>query len=157
MVDRSPTPASSSTTGDRIPTQTVVWAGGVTVEGTVASRLGADAGGQRSAGGRAPTSSVAGRPDVYAVGDAAAVPWGRTDPGRICPQLAQVAIQSGAHAAHQIINRIEGRPTVPFRYQDKGIMATIGRRAAITQFPGGTADQGDPRVAGLARACTSST
>ena len=47
-----------------------------------------------------------------------------------------MAIQSGAHAADQIVNRVEGRPTQPFRYHDKGIMATIGRRAAITEFPG---------------------
>ena len=124
--------------GDRIPTRTVVWAGGVTVEGTVASRLGAEA----TANGRLVVGAdlmVAGRPDVYAVGDAAAVPWGpgADDPEAICPQLAQVAIQSGAHAAHQIINQIDGRPTLPFRYKDKGIMATIGRRAAITQFPSG--------------------
>jgi len=87
---------------------------------------------------------VADRSDVYAVGDAAAVPWGpgSDDPGRICPQLAQVAIQSGAHAAGQILNRIEGRPTLPFRYKDKGIMATIGRRAAITEFPSGVVVKG---------------
>jgi NADH dehydrogenase len=48
-----------------------------------------------------------------------------------------VAIQSGAHAARQVLNSAEGRPTEPFRYRDKGIMATIGRRAAITQFPNG--------------------
>ncbi len=59
------------------------------------------------------------------------------EPGKLCPQLAQVAIQSGAHAAAQILSRVEGRRTQPFRYHDKGIMATIGRRAAITQFPNG--------------------
>ena len=88
--------------GDRIPTRTVVWAGGVTVEDTVASRLGAEAG----ANGRLVVDAhlgVVGRPGVYAVGDAAAVPWGPEsgDAGRICPQLAQVAIQSGAHAARR--------------------------------------------------------
>ena len=124
--------------GGRIPTRTVVWAGGVTVDDTVASRLGLDA----AANGRLTVDShlvVAGRSDVYAVGDAAAESWG-PGPGqidRVCPQLAQVAIQSGAHAAAEIVNKIEGRPTKPFRYHDKGIMATIGRRAAITQFPSG--------------------
>jgi NADH dehydrogenase len=122
----------------QIPTHTVVWAGGVTVEGTVASALGAEAG----PNGRLVVRddlSLAGRKGGFAVGDAAAVPWGPGAKGhdRICPQLAQVAIQSGAHAAHQILNTVEGRPTEPFRYHDKGIMATIGRRAAITQFPNG--------------------
>jgi NADH dehydrogenase len=116
----------------------VVWAGGVSVEGTVASALGAEAG----PNGRLVVQddlSLAGRPGGFAVGDAAAVPWGPGPGGndRICPQLAQVAIQSGAHAARQILNSIGGRPSQPFRYHDKGTMATIGRRAAITQFPGG--------------------
>ena len=53
-----------------------------------------------------------------------------------------MAIQSGAHAARQVLNRAGGRPTTPFRYHDKGIMATIGRRAAITQFPGGAIIRG---------------
>jgi NADH dehydrogenase len=123
--------------GSEIPTETVVWAGGVSVEGTVASSLGAT-----GPGGRLvvePDLSLAGRPGGYAVGDAAAVPWGpgSSHPEQICPQLAQVAIQSGRHAAHQVLNRVEGRPAEPFRYHDKGIMATIGRRAAITEFPRG--------------------
>jgi NADH:ubiquinone reductase (H+-translocating) len=127
--------------GTRLPTQTVIWAGGVTVEDTVASRLGVSAGGN----GRLlvdPDLSLCGRQDAYAIGDAAAVPWGPDEPERVCPQLAQVAIQSGAHAARQVLNRAGGRPTTPFRYHDKGIMATIGRRAAITQFPRGAIIRG---------------
>ena len=61
--------------GDRIATRTVVWAGGVTVDGTVASRMGAEAG----TNGRLVVDSdllVVGRSDAYAIGDAAAVPWG---------------------------------------------------------------------------------
>jgi NADH:ubiquinone reductase (H+-translocating) len=129
--------------GSEIPTQTVVWAGGITVENTVASRLGAATG----AGGRVVVESdlsIPGRPDAFAIGDAAAVPWGpdADEPGKVCPQLAQVAIQSGAHAGHQILNRMEGRPTQTFHYHDKGTMATIGRRAAITQFPNGLSVRG---------------
>jgi NADH dehydrogenase len=129
--------------GTRIPTKTVVWAGGVTVENTVASRLGAPAG----ANGRLVVDEdllISGRADAYAVGDAAAVPWTphSTAHPDICPQLAQVAIQSGRHAAGQVLRRIDGRPSEPFRYHDKGIMATIGRRAAVTQFPRGTVVRG---------------
>jgi NADH dehydrogenase len=127
--------------GTLIPTRTVVWAGGVTVEGTVASHLGAPSGGNGRLLVHADLS-LEGRRDAYAVGDAAAVPWGPDDRDRTCPQLAQVAIQSGAHAARQVLLRAEGRPTVPFRYRDKGIMATIGRRAAITEFPGGVVVRG---------------
>lgn len=129
--------------GTEIPTETVVWAGGVTVRETVASRLDL----ATVANGRIQVEadlSVPGQPDAYAVGDAAAV---RRDPGddpggALCPQVAQVAIQSGAHAARQILRRLASRPTEPFHYHDKGIMATIGRRAAITQFPGGTIIRG---------------
>jgi NADH:ubiquinone reductase (H+-translocating) len=127
--------------GSQIPTRTVVWAGGVTVDGTVASGLGALA--DRS--GRLVVRADLALPDhhqAYAIGDAAAVPWGEDRPGVTCPQLAQVAIQSGKHAAEQIVNRVKGKPTLPFRYNDKGTMATIGRRAAIAQFPSGMVIRG---------------
>jgi NADH dehydrogenase len=123
--------------GSEISTRTVVWAGGVSVEDTVASTLGQEAG----PGGRLVVGadlSLPGRRGAYAIGDAAAVPWtGTGHEGEICPQLAQVAIQSGKHAARQIVNQVTDRPSQPFRYRDKGIMATIGRRAAITEFPRG--------------------
>ena len=124
--------------GSQISTRTVVWAGGVSVEDTVASTFGQETG----PNGRLVVEadlSLPGRRDAYAIGDAAAVPWGpgTRHEGEICPQLAQVAIQSGRHAAVQILNRLTHRPTQPFHYRDKGIMATIGRRAAITEFPRG--------------------
>jgi NADH dehydrogenase len=121
----------------------VVWAGGVTVEDTIAGAFSAKTG----PGGRLEVDddlSISGRTDAFAIGDAAAVPWGPRSPehAEICPQLAQVAIQSGKHAAAQVLNRVQGRPTKPFRYRDKGIMATIGRRAAVTQFPQGLVVRG---------------
>jgi NADH:ubiquinone reductase (H+-translocating) len=123
--------------GEKIPTRTVVWAGGVSVEGTVADRLGSPT----AKAGRLVVRADLSLPDhenAFGVGDAAAVPWGPgADAEQTCPQLAQVAIQSGRHAARQILLRTRGQPTEPFRYKDKGIMATIGRRAAITQFPRG--------------------
>lgn len=129
--------------GTVIPTRTVVWAGGVTVEHTVAGEIDAPTG----PNGRLVVGhdlAVAGHGDVYAVGDAAAVLWGGTGPeaNTVCPQVAQVAIQSGAHAARQILAKQAGRPPVPFAYKDKGIMATIGRRAAVTQFRGGRVIRG---------------
>ncbi len=128
--------------GAVIPSRTVVWAGGVTVDDTVAAAIAAPTG----SGGRLvvrPDLSIEGHDGAYAVGDAAAVLWGPgKDSERICPQVAQVAIQSGAHAAAQILRRLEGGTSEPFRYRDKGIMATIGRRAAVTQFPGGRVVRG---------------
>jgi NADH:ubiquinone reductase (H+-translocating) len=121
--------------GEWIDADAVVWAGGVTVNGTLAGSLPVDHG----RGGRVTVEddlALAGHPEVSVVGDAAAVPWGagRSDP---CPQLAQVAIQSGTHAGRQVLRRLSGRPTVPFRYKDKGMMAAIGRRAAVTELPDG--------------------
>ena len=129
--------------GTLIPTRTVIWAGGVTVEHTVAADIDAPTG----SNGRLvvdPDLSVPGHHDVYAVGDAAAVLWGGDGPDadNICPQVAQVAIQSGTHAARQILTKVAGRAYVPFSYKDKGIMATIGRRAAVTQFRGGRVVRG---------------
>ena len=129
--------------GTVIPTRTVVWAGGVTVEHTVADEIGAPTG----ANGRLVVDHelcVVGHDGVYGVGDAAAVLWGGTGPEAetVCPQVAQVAIQSGGHAARQILAAVAGRPATPFAYRDKGIMATIGRRAAVTQFRSGRVIRG---------------
>ena len=81
-----------------------------------------------------PDLSIPGHPDAYAIGDVADIDDGRG--GRL-PQLAQVAIQGGTHAAEQILATIDRRPRTPFHYLDKGTMATIGRRAAVAELPGG--------------------
>jgi NADH dehydrogenase len=110
----------------------VVWAGGVTVDGTLAATLPAEHG----RGGRvtlAPDLSLVGHPEVFVVGDAGAVPRGPGAP-EACPQVAQVAIQSGRHAARQILRLGAGEPTTAFAYRDKGLMATIGRHAAVAQL-----------------------
>jgi NADH dehydrogenase len=121
--------------GTVVPTRTVVWAGGVTVNGTPAGLVGSSL----TTGGRLRVNSdlsVVDKFGVFAVGDAAAI---STGPGSIdtCPQLAQVAMQSGRHAASQVMAQVAGERTAPFRYRDKGIMATVGRRAAIAQLGGG--------------------
>ena len=123
-----------------IPAKTVIWAGGVSAANTLVGTLELPV----SKNGRLLVDSnlnVSGHFDVFAIGDAAAIPQ---EPGssELCPQLAQVAIQSGRHAAGQIVAQLNQRHAVPFRYKDKGIMATIGRRAAVAQFPGGTVIRG---------------
>jgi NADH dehydrogenase len=76
--------------------------------------------------------SVLDHPDAFAIGDIADIDDGGG--GRL-PQLAQVAIQGGEHAAEQVLATVAGRPRTAFRYRDKGTMATIGRRAAVAELP----------------------
>jgi NADH dehydrogenase len=85
-------------------------------------------------GGRIPVEadlSLASHPSVFAIGDIA------LPPGSPLPQVAQPAIQGGAHAARQIHARIDGAATQPFVYRDKGSMATIGRNQAVAELPNG--------------------
>jgi NADH dehydrogenase len=124
--------------GEEIPTRTLVWAAGVRANPLV-DQLGFELG----RGGRirvAADLSVPGHPDVYVIGDSADIAAGPApdatgDGAPRLPQLAQVAIQGGRHVADEIL-RGEGAPR-PFHYFDKGIMATIGRRAAVAELPFG--------------------
>ena len=74
---------------------------------------------------------MAGYPGTYAVGDVANIPYGEN--GAALPQLGSVAQQSGKWAAQNILREIRGKPTEPFVYKDKGIMAMIGRNAAVAE------------------------
>ena len=114
--------------GQRIPAATVVWAGGVDAPPWVRALGLAVRHGQVVTGA---DLRVPGHPDTFAVGDLAAVP--APGAGGLRPQLAQVAIQSGRHAGRQIRRLVAGQPTTRFSYLDKGMMAIIGRNAAIIQ------------------------
>ena len=125
--------------GEVIQAAVVVWAAGVTVLGTVAATLGASA----TPNGRLGVDAdlrVTGFDNVWAVGDAAAVPGGAN--GQPSPQLAPVAIQSGRHCGRQILRVLDELPTEPFHYHNKGIMATIGRNAAVAKLPSGPVIRG---------------
>lgn len=118
--------------GRRLPSTVTVWAAGVT--GSPVARL---LGVALAGGGRIPVQpdlSLDDHPEVFAIGDIAASP---TADGRPLPQVAQPAIQGGFHVAAQIVARLDGRPTEPFAYHDKGSMATIGRNQAVAEFPSG--------------------
>jgi NADH:ubiquinone reductase (H+-translocating) len=78
-----------------------------------------------------PDLRVSGQDRVFAAGDICINP---ADP---VAQLAQPALQQGRHAAQQIVRLAAGQPTTPFRYHDKGTMATIGRRSAVVQLHSG--------------------
>jgi len=108
--------------GERIEARTVLWAAGVK-----ASPLGADLGAPRDKAGRfevEPDLSVPGHPEIFVIGDLARM---IDEDGAQVPGVAQGAIQGGRHVAAIIA----GEPRTPFRYHDKGNMATIGRASAV--------------------------
>lgn len=120
------------TDGERIATNIVVWAAGVG-----ASPLAATLGVPLARGRRIPVDDhlrVQGVERVFAIGDIAA---SEDREGRLLPQVAPVAIQQAGHVARVLTDESRGRSTVPFRYRDKGSMATIGRASAVTELPGG--------------------
>ena len=78
---------------------------------------------------------IASHPEVFAVGDIAAITDAKTE--QVLPQLGSVALQSGEHAGETIAELVAGKKTKPFKYRDKGTMATIGRGAAVVQMLGG--------------------
>ena len=110
---------------ERIDAQTILWAAGVAAS-PLAKSLGVplDRAGRIAA---EPTLVVPGHSRIFVVGDLCAF----VDNGRPLPGVAQVAMQQGAHAARNIRRAIDGQPLEPFHYKDYGIMATIGRGAAV--------------------------
>ena len=83
---------------------------------------------------------VAGHPEVFAVGDIAAITDEKTS--QVLPQLGSVALQSGEHAGKTLARIVSGKEPEPFKYRDKGTMATIGRGAAVVQMLGGRTMKG---------------
>jgi len=114
---------------DRIPAKTVVWAAGVK-----ASPLGAMvAPDDLDRAGRVlvrPDLTVPRRDDVFVIGDLAHI----EQDDAIVPGVAPAALQQGRHAAETIINRLRSQPAKPFRYRNKGNLATIGRSKAVAEL-----------------------
>jgi NADH:quinone reductase (non-electrogenic) len=112
----------------RIPARTVIWAAGVTAS-PLAAALAEAAGVETDRAGRIvvePDLTIGGRPEVFAIGDMVVVC------GQALHGVAPVAMQQGRHAAESIR---EGTRT-PFRYRDKGELATIGRARAVGTIGG---------------------
>jgi NADH dehydrogenase len=117
---------------ERIDTRTVVWAAGVTAS-SLATRLGELAGADRDRAGRVsvePDLTLPGHPEVFALGDMVRVA------DSVLPGVAPVAMQQGRYAAKVVRARLESRAIGPFRYRDKGNLATIGRAAAVADIKG---------------------
>jgi NADH dehydrogenase len=113
--------------GTELPSDITVWAAGVSGPRAMAGLgLPTGRGGRLTVG---PDLRVTGQDRIFVAGDVALT---EADPS---PQLAQPAIQQGRHAARQIRRLAAGQAVQPFRYHDKGTMATIGRRSAVVQLP----------------------
>jgi NADH dehydrogenase len=124
--------------GEELQAHTLVWGAGLQGNALVHG-LGIElARGNRVDVG--PDLTVPGRPEVFVVGDAAAIVDEKTQ--QVLPQLGSVALQSGEHAGETIARRTAGKKTKPFAYKDKGTMATIGRGAAVVQMMGGRTMKG---------------
>ena len=116
--------------GRAIPAATVVWTAGVQAA-PLAGNLGVAPG----HGGRVPvqpTLQLDGHPEVYVIGDMALA----LSDGLPLPQLASVAQQQGKRAARNVERQLRGLEPEPFRYFDRGTMATIGRNAAVADIRG---------------------
>jgi NADH dehydrogenase len=118
--------------GPTIKAHTLVWAAGLTAS-PIAGLLGVDL-----VHGRVPVKpdlSLEGHPEVFVVGDLALITDAKT--GQPLPQLGSVAQQAGFAAGDNIARLVKGQKSEPFRYHDKGTMATIGRGAAVVEFHSG--------------------
>lgn len=128
----SPTRVSLKS-GEELKAHTLVWGAGLQGNQLVQT-LGLEL--QRGNRiGVGPDLALPDHPDVYVLGDVAAIVDAKTQ--QVLPQLGSVALQSGEHAGETIARRIAGKKTKPFGYHDKGTMATIGRGAAVVQMLAG--------------------
>ena len=120
---------------ERIAARTVIWAAGVTAS-SLATTLAELSGAEVDRAGRIavePDLTLPGRPEVLALGDMVRV---RDPDGTpvVLPGVAPVAMQQGRYAAHVVRARLRGQHSAPFRYHDKGNLATIGRAAAVADI-----------------------
>ncbi len=113
---------------EHIPAKTVLWAAGVT-----GSRLGKSLGVPLDRANRVIVNAdltVPGHPEAFVVGDLASL----TIDGALVPGVAPAAIQEARHAAANILLAMQGKTLLPFRYHNKGSLATIGRNSAVAQM-----------------------
>ncbi len=114
--------------GQRIPSRTVIWAAGVAASPLLRSlNLPLDPQGRIAVG---PDLRVPQAPEIFVLGDAAHC----EQDGALLPGLGAVAMQQAPLVGANLMALVIGQPTQPFRYRDKGAMATIGRSRAVAQF-----------------------
>jgi NADH:ubiquinone reductase (H+-translocating) len=120
--------------GTRLDSRTVIWAAGVAAS-PLGKALGATADVTLDRAGRVIVNqdlSVPGADGVFVIGDLASI---KSD-GKVVPGLSPAAMQEGRHAAKNILRLMRGEATIPFRYRDKGTLATIGKAAAVADIAG---------------------
>ena len=114
-----------------IDARTLIWTAGVR-SAEITDRLGVS----QAAGRRIrvePTLQLPGHPEVFVIGDAA---YFEDEHGQPLPMLATVAQQEAKTAAHNIEKILKGEQPKPFHYKDPGLLATIGRNAAVARIWG---------------------
>jgi NADH dehydrogenase len=124
-------------TSERIPCRTVIWAAGVTAS-PLAAKLAERSGAELDHAGRVTVEgdlSLASHPEVFALGDMVRV-RDASGAAQVLPGVAPAAMQQGRYVAKAVRGRLRGQRTPPFRYHDKGNLATIGRRAAVADING---------------------
>jgi len=113
-----------------IPAHTIFWSAGVCAA-PLAARLDVP----KATAGRIPVQpdlTLAGHPEVFVIGDLAYL----VQDDQPLPMVAPVAMQQGEYTGEAIVARNLGKSLPPFRYRDKGTMATIGRSAAVAIVSG---------------------
>ncbi len=118
--------------GEVVKTHTLVWGAGIQAH-PLAKSLGVE----QVRGGRIPVNldlSLKDHPEVFVVGDIALITDAKTN--EQLPQLGSVAQQAGRHVGENIHRLVKGEKVEPFKYLDKGTMATVGRGAAVVEMPG---------------------
>lgn len=117
--------------GTEIKSNTLIWTAGVKASG-ITSRLGVQVAGSGRVRAEA-TLQLPDHPEVYVLGDAAYLENGNGQP---LPMLSTVAIQQGNVSADNIVRAIKGVEQKQFHYKDPGLLATIGRNAAVARLWG---------------------
>jgi NADH dehydrogenase len=116
--------------GEKLPAATLIWTGGVSAA-PLAKTLKLPLGRQDRIVVE-PTLQVPGRPEVYVIGDAAYLEAA----GQPLPMVAPAAVQMAECAVRNVLAQVAGQPLEPFRYRSPGLLATIGRNAAVAQIAG---------------------
>jgi NADH dehydrogenase len=117
--------------GARIAARSVFWGAGVrAARPELTPAVATDRAGRVIVG---PDCALPTHPEVFVVGDVASL---TLPDGRALPGVAPAAMQTGGHAAEMIVRDLTGRPRTPFRYRDRGLMATIGKHRAVAQSGG---------------------
>ncbi|MDA0167487.1 NAD(P)/FAD-dependent oxidoreductase [Solirubrobacter taibaiensis] len=133
-IDADGVTIKSDTGEEKVRAGTIIWAAGV-LASSVATKLAEAAGAEQDKVDRLlvePDLTVPGYPDVLAIGDMVQVKDGDPLPG-----VAPVAMQMGRYVARSIKSKLRGGESGPFKYKDKGNLATLGRARAIAELPPG--------------------